>query len=350
MKLLFTLLTIALIFISSNTQANKWGRVAGLEGLWKFSVGDDIEWAKSNFNDNNWDNILVPDNWDNYYDGYNGYAWYRKKFNIRSLPNEGSLVLMLGRIDDVDEVFINGVKIGQTGSFMPNFESAYNIERRYSIPNGLLKESNNTIAIRVYDAGGPGGIVQADLLGIFFDNDISLLSLNLSGKWKFSVIREKGITNLGFNDSGWDEINVPGKWENQGYDGYDGYAWYRKKFTLPTELENKELYIVLGRIDDFDKVYLNGEMIGRTEYLDYYSRIDKWRAYQLYRVYKVPALKFKKINELVVEVFDEKLSGGIYEGPIGLMTYNDAKILIERNEYDYWDNPIRAILRLFDIY
>ncbi|MBN2261347.1 MAG: glycoside hydrolase [Prolixibacteraceae bacterium] len=350
MKNLYAILILGFFLLSNSAHANKWGRVAGFEGLWNFSVGDDMKWAESAFDDSDWDKIFVPGYWDNYYSGYNGYAWYRKKFDVRSFPGEGPLMLMLGQIDDVDEVFINGVKVGQTGSFLPDFETAYNVERRYAIPDGLLKEKDNTIAIRVYDTAGPGGILQAEMLGIFFDNDVNLLSLDLSGKWKFSVFREKGISNVGFNDSDWAEINVPGTWESQGYDAYDGYAWYRKKFILPVELENQDLYLVLGRVDDYDKVYLNGELVGRTEYLDHYNRVDKWRAYQLYRVYKIPATNFRKFNELVVEVYDEQLDGGIYEGPIGLMTYNDAKILIERNVFDFWDNPIRGLMRIFDIY
>lgn len=341
---------LLLMLVPFGLQANKWGRVVSLDGLWQFTVGDNPKWADIDCNTANWDKILVPGQWENYYPGYNGYAWYRRTFDVKSFPGDGPLYLMLGQIDDVDEVFINGVKVGQTGAFMPNFVTKYDIERVYILPDGLLKATNNVIAIRVYDIAGPGGIVSGNRIGIFYDNDKNLLSLDLSGKWKFSIYRQKGVADVGFNDKDWDEINVPGTWESQDYDGYDGYAWYRTKFILPSELENQELYLVLGKIDDFDKVYLNGKLVGRAENLENYSNMNRGRTWQLYRVYPISPNQLRKINELVVEVFDEQLDGGIYEGPIGLMKPNNARILLDRNNYDFWDNPVRGLFRLFEIY
>lgn len=347
-----TIIILAILAIATlPVFATKWSRIVNLEGLWHFSVGDNLKWAEQEFDSKNWDRINVPGAWENYYNGYNGFGWYRKSFDMKILPDEGNLVLMLGRIDDVDEVFVNGVKIGQTGSFLPNFETAYNVEQTYQLPEGLLKPANNVIAVRVYDMGGSGGMVGGMNIGIFHDNDQSLLSFDLSGDWKFSVYSERGVYDIGFDDSKWDEVKVPGTWENQGYDDYNGYAWYRKKFILPANLENQELYLVLGKIDDFDKVYFNGSLIGRTEDIPEYSRTNRGRAWQLYRVYKIPQNKLKKMNVLVVEVRDDQLDGGIYEGPVGIMTAANATIIQERNSTNsFWDNPLRAILRGLYIY
>lgn len=340
--------TLLVIVSTSKISASDWTRVVDFEGFWNFTIGDDQQWAEPKFNNQDWDRIFVPRRWEDAYPNYNGYAWYRKNFDMRWVPDKGRLIIMLGRIDDVDEVYLNGVKIGGTGSYFPNYKTAYNIERRYPIPDGILKKENNIIAVKVFDEGGDGGIVSGNKIGIFYDNDISLLAYNLEGNWKFSTFRQQGMTDFDFNDGKWNEINVPGNWENQGYENFDGYAWYRKTFSLPAELNKQDLYLVLGKIDDLDKVYLNGEFIGRTEYLERYSRYNKSNAWRLNRVYKIPDGLLRKNNILLVEVKDYELGGGIYEGPIGLATYQNAKIIAEReDDHNYWENIIDGIFRFF---
>lgn len=344
-------LVIAMLLLSSFVaSAADWTRMVDMRGAWQFSIGDDYAWAKPEFNDANWDKMPVPGNWDNYYPNYNGYGWYRKTFDVKWMPQEGQIGLLLGYIDDVDEVFINGVRIGQTGQFNPNLMTAYLSERIYFVPQGILKKTNNVIAIRVYDIADPGGIVRGNKIGLYYDDDYSLLSQDLSGNWKFSLYRNSKMYNYNFDDSQWSDIVVPGNWEAQGFQGYDGNAYYRLKFNVSNELLSEErLYLVLGKIDDMDKVYLNGEQIARTEYIDEYSRHRRDYAWKLYRVYRIPTSVLKEQNILVVEVRDDQGNGGIYEGPIGIMTPRNASIIRERNDVDIWDNPIEYFLdKIFD--
>lgn len=339
------LFTLGVLLLSGELKAADWSRIADLEGIWYFTVGDDQNWSKHQTDVSKWDKMFVPDNWDQYYRNYNGYGWYRKNFDVNWIPEKGELFLFLGQIDDVDEVFINGVKVGQTGTFPPNFKTAYNHNRRYLIPRDLLKKSDNSIAIRVYDTAGPGGIVQANRIGVYYDDDVNLLLQDLSGTWKWSTYRENGMHSLQFDDARWKTISVPGHWDPS----YDGTAWYRTTFRLDTKNQSSDLYLVLGKIDDFDKVYLNGELIGRTEYLDRYSRYNRGNAWRLYRVYKLPKNLMKANNVLVVEVHDDQLDGGIYEGPVGIVNTRDAQVLLSRSENeDFWYNPVRFIFDLFN--
>jgi sialate O-acetylesterase len=340
------LLFSMLVFPSRSLKASEWANLVKLDGQWKFSVGDNKDWAKPSFNDGDWDRVQVPGNWERYYEGYNGFAWYRIAFDVKWTPEKGDISLFLGRIDDVDEVFLNGVKIGQTGSFMPNFKTGYDIDRKYAIPAGLLQKANNVIAVRVYDTGRDGGIMSGKI-GIFYDNDSELLALDLSGQWKFSIYRKSGMMEKNFDDSKWDDIKVPATWESQGYPDHDGLGWYRKKFTVPSNLASQNLYLVLGQIDDMDKVYLNGSLLARTEILDNYSKFRNYNAYRLYRVYELPKSKLELENVLTIEVMDNAGLGGIYEGPIGLMTGQNANIIKERNKEDYYNDPIRSIFNFF---
>jgi hypothetical protein len=330
----------------SKLEASEWTCLIKLDGQWKFSVGDNQNWRKPLFDDNNWDRIQVPGNWENNYEGYNGFAWYRTSFDLKGIYEKGAISLNLGQIDDVDEVFLNGVKIGQTGSFMPNFKSAYNIERKYIIPNGLLLQSKNVLAVRVYDTALTGGITNGSI-GIYYDNDVELVALDLSGKWKFSINRQSGMLNKNFDDSKWDEILVPASWESQGYPDHDGLAWYRKKFVIPSNLLSQSLYLVLGQIDDMDKVYLNGNILARTELLEDYSSLNKGNTYRLYRVYELPKSKLEKENVLLIEVQDNFGNGGIYEGPVGLMTSQNAMIFLNRNKVMNINDPMRSIFNYF---
>ena len=103
---------------------NEWDKVIDLEGRWKFSIGDDSLWANPKYDDDGWEGVIAPSSWENEgYHGYNGYAWYRKHFNVRSKYKNQTLNLHLGTIDDVDEVYINGNLIGFSGSFPPHYET-----------------------------------------------------------------------------------------------------------------------------------------------------------------------------------------------------------------------------------
>lgn len=55
--------------------------------------------------------------------------------------------------------------------------------------------------------------------------------LNLRGDWKFSIGDNTKWAEVNYDDSSWEEIYVPRRWESEGFNGYDGYAWYRTKFS-----------------------------------------------------------------------------------------------------------------------
>ena len=110
---------------------------------------------------------MVPGFWENQgFPDLDGYGWYRKAVILpKELKNE-TLILFIGAIDDADEVYINGEKIGSTGKFPgENYQDYnrrfYNRERFYFIPGKILRwQTENTVAIRVYDSGGDGGIYR----------------------------------------------------------------------------------------------------------------------------------------------------------------------------------------------
>jgi cephalosporin-C deacetylase-like acetyl esterase len=134
---------------------------------WVFRRGDDLGWAAPEIPGEGWTPIKVGVYWQSAgHPGYNGWGWYRTRVRIPSALRDNpayarthTILLSLGPVDDCDQTFLNGSEVGRTGDLPPNYSSAYNIPRRYRIPEELIKwDADNTIAVRVYDGGGNGGI------------------------------------------------------------------------------------------------------------------------------------------------------------------------------------------------
>ncbi len=285
-------------------------RVLSLAGPWKFTIGDREEYALPPYNDNGWKEIRVPGTWeDQGFNGYDGFAWYRKQFDGSNLP-KGPLVLDLGYIDDCDEVYLNGKLIGYSGSFPPKFYTAYDAKRQYTIPEAYLnRKGPNIIAVRIFDVTLEGGIIRGDP-GIYKEKTSGRFIVDLSGIWEF----RRGRTLR----SEWEPIMVPMPWERDGHDRYDGYAWYKKTFFLPEEYARRDLLFIAGRIDDFDQTYINGQQVGSTNDGKPYGRSQ---SFSQLRKYRIPASVLKPgENVITILVHDMGNVGGIYEGPVGITT------------------------------
>jgi beta-galactosidase/beta-glucuronidase len=135
-----------------------------LSGFWYFKPGDKEQWANMDFNDSKWRTIAVPGLWEQQgYPYLDGFAWYRKSFKLNKISSDEKLILMLGKINDIDQVFFNGVKIGETGFLQSEIDaekkSHKDEERAYFIPPYLVQNHpTNTIAVRVFDFQKNGGI------------------------------------------------------------------------------------------------------------------------------------------------------------------------------------------------
>lgn len=284
--------------------------VADLNGKWRFAPGDDIARAQVDFDDSSWTEINVPDLWeDEGFKNYDGFGWYRREFKVDEDKLNRLLYATLGKIDDTDEVFINGVRIGGTGEFPPTYVGAYSQLRRYTIPEGLLHEGENLIAVRVYDAQMGGGIYAGDI-GIYATRYPAPL-VNLEGEWQFWREGEEQQART---------IKVPGFWEHQGVKDYDGIALYRKQFAALDVPKDETLVLLLGRIDDTDEVTINGEFIGRTGNLNSGDRKIDPDYFRIERRYEFSASLLKDNNTLEVRVHDSGGEGGIYDGPVAIVT------------------------------
>lgn len=312
-----------------------YGQDLKLRGTWKFQIGDKAAWSSPSFDDRGWENIFVPAAWeDEGFNGYDGFAWYRKKFDGKLLSKDATYYLNLGFIDDCDEVYLNGKLIGFSGSMLPKFKTAYNNERKYPLSNELINfQGENILAIRVYDVTLGGGIIDGEL-GIYRSPKSRML-VDLQGMWQFQRVWNNNDRPM--ENSKWENILVPSPWEQQGYK-YDGNAWYKRSFVIPEQLlkQDEALVLILGKIDDFDRTYLNGRVIGKTNDNRSYGMSH---SYQEQRVYDIPAGLLKPGSN-VVEVFVQDMGniGGIYEGPVGITTRTVYQRYYKTEKSFFWEN------------
>ncbi len=298
---------------------------------WKFEIGTSDSYAKPGYNDSDWEDIKVPGCWeDEGFPGYDGFAWYRTTVFIPKELENKALRLRMGRVDDVDKVYINGIFIGGLGSLPPKYKSAFNFQRDYYIPAGYLNfDAENLIAVMVFDEHGCGGISGGDI-GIYSERTIELVD-NLSGLWKFTTGDKPEYSQIGYDDSEWRDMMVPAQWSAQGLDNYDGYGWYRKQVHIDGSFKGERLILVLGKIDDAEQVYFNGERIGGSIYGPLHENVSRNNSFfNQESYYYIPPhlVRWGRSNTIAVQVWDSWNIGGIYEGPIGLTTrklYMDYK-------------------------
>ena len=143
----------------------------------------------------------------------------------------------------------------------------------------------------------------------------------MEGIWKFYPGDEPERKDLNFNDWDWPNVMVPAPWETQGFKDYDGYAWYRKSVYIPPKYRGMGLVLLLGKIDDLDQTYLNGNLVGETGNMDGVSLFvnDEWLENREYKLEESHIL-YGSENIIAVRVYDGIVSGVIYQGPVGIVT------------------------------
>lgn len=155
--------------IHSQWRANTISKDAGL------ADGKPI-WAALNLSDSDWQNVTMPALSDKFGHATTaGVFWLRKTIDINIEDKPQSVLIKLGRIDDEDETYFNGVKIGGIKG------NAY--DRIYRVPLNLLKPGQNVLTVRVTNLSYSGGMLGNEPLEIVVGKEI----ISLKGTWKFKL-------------------------------------------------------------------------------------------------------------------------------------------------------------------
>ena len=152
---------------------------------------DDDGWQAPGFDDADWTDIPVPSGWEAVgWSGMDGVAWYRATFALDAAEAAAGLLLGVGRIDDSDVTWVNGVRVGDT-------TMQYDAPRRYAVPASALRAGVNHVAVRVTDAGGGGGI-HGPAAEVFVQPEGGMPRA-LDGTWKFRPARVTLAPAAGWN-------------------------------------------------------------------------------------------------------------------------------------------------------
>ena len=104
-------------------------------------------------------------------------------------------------------------------------------------------------------------------------------------------------------ETGWSPVAVPGAWEKAGYPDLDGILWLRKTVEIPASWTGKDLTLSLGPVNDAERTWFNGVMVGQTDLK------GNWR---ISREYTIPAELVKKGRGVItVRVVDVGGQGGL---------------------------------------
>ncbi|MDR1279849.1 MAG: glycoside hydrolase family 2 [Opitutaceae bacterium] len=117
----------------------------------------------------------------------------------------------------------------------------------------------------------------------------------------------------------WTHHQVPAEWGEVSLLGssryYTGDVWHRKKVHIPADWKGRSLRLLFGAIDDFDWVFLNGKLVGKTGP----ERSNWWTAP---REYALPAahIRWGAENEILVCVRNDSDNGGITKSPVAIVS------------------------------
>lgn len=141
-------------------------------------------WARPEFDDSSWKTLKLPNTVQQLWPDTNGIYWLRKTVDIPAAWAGKDLTLSLGPVDDFDETYWNGEKVGS--------DVLWNKAREYTVPARLVSAGRTVITIRCTDDHGNGGLYgAADLL---FIQGPDGQKIRLDSEWKVTLsVSFKGV-------------------------------------------------------------------------------------------------------------------------------------------------------------
>jgi len=152
-------------------------RVAAWQPGLPLQGADPGAWSAAGDVDEGWPTLQAPQLWEAQgLAELDGVVWLRKRVELSAAQAAAAAELQLAQVDDCDEVWVNGQRVGGQCGYQQN--------RRYAVAAGALRAGANWIAVRITDSGGGGG----------FHGDAAAMRLvtaagtvSLAGAWKARV-------------------------------------------------------------------------------------------------------------------------------------------------------------------
>ncbi|MGE4286708.1 MAG: hypothetical protein AB7F23_08920 [Phycisphaerae bacterium] len=114
--------------------------------------------------------------------------WLTTYFKAPEKWFDNNIWVCAGKVDDIDDTYVNGVKVGSRG----RGENAWAVRRVYKIPRGTIVSGGwNKLCIRVTNKSGEGGI--REIAGVFDMTE----QITLDGLWLCSELDDTAIAAVG---------------------------------------------------------------------------------------------------------------------------------------------------------
>ncbi len=116
---------------------------------------DEEDWLSENFDDQSWESVSVPHNWDSY-EGYrqvkhgvkHGSAWYRKTFNVTPEEQDKQISLFFEGVGSYATVWVNGKQVGTHAGGLTTFQIDISDAVSYGKTNILSVRADHPDGIR----------------------------------------------------------------------------------------------------------------------------------------------------------------------------------------------------------
>jgi len=157
---------------------------------WKFHAGEgkDSSWNAKNYRDQHWASVVSDKPLKE--QGQllqQGFGWYRKQLVFpapmqQKIAEAEGVQIDLGQFAACEEVYVNGILVGKTGEFPPNFAGYFDQQRRYFVPlEALDLTGDNVIAIKFFDGWSPnGGFLNAAVMTVEPASTVDKLKLKVN--------------------------------------------------------------------------------------------------------------------------------------------------------------------------
>ena len=140
-------------------------RTIDLNGEWSLRTDPEKKGLKAGWQNpesfrgtKGWEPVPVPGYFNNllpHVGRFIGTVWYRRSVELPEDLRGRRLFLDLGGVDDLDDTYVNGKKIGHTGE---DTEGYWTARRLYPIPPELTRNGRLHIAVKTENLRGNGGI------------------------------------------------------------------------------------------------------------------------------------------------------------------------------------------------
>ncbi|WP_293888654.1 MULTISPECIES: acetylxylan esterase [unclassified Sphingobacterium] len=157
---------------------------------WKFHAGEgkDSSWNAKNYRDQHWASVVSDKPLKEQGQLLQlGFGWYRKQLVFpapmqQKIAEAEGVQIDLGQFAACEEVYVNGILVGKTGEFPPNFAGYFDQQRRYFVPlEALDLTGDNVIAIKFFDGwSANGGFLNAAVMTVEPASTVDKLKLKVN--------------------------------------------------------------------------------------------------------------------------------------------------------------------------